>query len=114
MFCVISVVKEKKQLQIAERVLNTPPYPFAELARIKREMLAKGADLIDLGIGDPDRPTPPHIVEALCRAARDTRTHQYDETGNGLPAFREAHRVERGVGAHVLVGAQPWRRGPAA
>lgn len=90
MFCVISVVKEKKQLQIAERVLNTPPYPFAELARIKREMLAKGADLIDLGIGDPDRPTPPHIVEALCRAARDTRTHQYDETGNGLPAFREA------------------------
>jgi LL-diaminopimelate aminotransferase len=68
----------------------TPPYPFAELARIKREMVAKGADLVDLGIGDPDRPTPPHIVEALCRAARDPRTHQYDETGAGLPAFREA------------------------
>jgi LL-diaminopimelate aminotransferase len=71
-------------------VLRTPPYPFAELARIKREMLAQGADLIDLGIGDPDRPTPPHIVEALCRAAHDPRTHQYDETGAGLPAFREA------------------------
>jgi len=77
-------------LQIAARVLQTPPYPFAELARIKREMLAQGADLIDLGIGDPDRPTPPHIVEALCRAAHDPRTHQYDETGAGLPAFREA------------------------
>ncbi|HUT73222.1 MAG TPA: LL-diaminopimelate aminotransferase [Armatimonadota bacterium] len=77
-------------MQIADRVLMTPPYPFAELARIKREMVAKGADLVDLGIGDPDRPTPPHIVEALCRAARDPRTHQYDETGAGLPAFREA------------------------
>ena len=77
-------------MQTADRVLNTPPYPFAELARIKREMIAKGADLVDLGIGDPDRPTPPHIVEALCRAARDPRTHQYDETGAGLPAFREA------------------------
>ena len=77
-------------MQIADRVLKTPPYPFAELARIKREMVAKGADLIDLGIGDPDRPTPPHIVEALCRAARDPKTHQYDETGTGLPAFRQA------------------------
>ncbi len=77
-------------MQTADRVLDTPPYPFAELARIKREMVAKGADLVDLGIGDPDRPTPPHIVEALCRAARDPRTHQYDETGAGLPAFREA------------------------
>ena len=77
-------------MQIADRVLKTPPYPFAELARVKRELLAQGADLIDLGIGDPDRPTPPHVVEALCRAARDPRTHQYDETGAGLPAFREA------------------------
>jgi LL-diaminopimelate aminotransferase len=77
-------------LQTADRVLKTPPYPFAELARIKREMTAQGADLVDLGIGDPDRPTPAHIVEALCRAARDPRTHQYDETGAGLPAFREA------------------------
>ena len=92
-------------MHIADRVLRTPPYPFAELARIKREMQAQGADLIDLGIGDPDRPTPPHIVEALCRAARDARTHQYDETGNGLPAFREAiarwYQNRFGVGLDV-------------
>ncbi|NIM23282.1 MAG: hypothetical protein GTN69_13740, partial [Armatimonadetes bacterium] len=47
----------------AERLLNTPPYPFAELARLKREALAKGVDLIDFGIGDPDLPTLPHVVE---------------------------------------------------
>jgi LL-diaminopimelate aminotransferase len=77
-------------MQVAERLLKTPPYPFAELARLKREAIARGVDLIDFGIGDPDQPTPPHIVEALRAAARDAKTHQYDETGRGLPAFRRA------------------------
>jgi len=77
-------------MQIADRLLATPPYPFAELARLKGEARAAGADLIDFGIGDPDLPTPPHIVEALCEGARDPATHQYDETGKGLPAFRQA------------------------
>jgi len=77
-------------MQIADRLLQTPPYPFAELARLKAKVLAEGADLIDLGIGDPDLPTPAHIVEALREAARDPVTHQYDETGKGLPEFRRA------------------------
>jgi LL-diaminopimelate aminotransferase len=77
-------------MQIAQRLLDTPPYPFVELARLKARAKAEGADLIDFGIGDPDQPTPPHIVEALCEAARDPATHQYDETGKGLPAFRQA------------------------
>lgn len=77
-------------MQVADRLLNTPPYPFAELARLKAKAKAEGVDLIDFGIGDPDQPTPPHIVEALREAVLDPSTHQYDETGRGLPAFRQA------------------------
>ncbi len=77
-------------MQVADRLLKTPPYPFAELARLKREAIQQGVDLIDFGIGDPDQPTPPHIVEALRLAALDQKTHQYDETGRGLAAFRHA------------------------
>jgi len=77
-------------MQIAQRLLDTPPYPFAELAKLKAKAKAEGADLIDFGIGDPDQPTPAHIVAALCEAAQDPATHQYDETGSGLPAFRQA------------------------
>jgi len=77
-------------MQVADRLLKTPPYPFAELGRLKRKAIEEGVDLIDFGIGDPDQPTPEHIVEALGKAARDPKTHQYDETGKGLPAFRNA------------------------
>lgn len=77
-------------MHVAERLRRTPPYPFAELARLKAEARAEGRDLVDFGIGDPDLPTPPHIVEALCEAAHDPATHQYDETGKGLPEFRKA------------------------
>jgi LL-diaminopimelate aminotransferase len=77
-------------MQIADRLLKTPPYPFAKLAELKRQAIAEGVDLIDLGIGDPDLPTPPHIVDAMAEAIRDPVTHQYDETGMGLPEFRQA------------------------
>ncbi len=77
-------------MQVADRLLNTPPYPFAELGRLKRKAIEDGVDLIDFGIGDPDQPTPAHIVDALRDAAGDPATHQYDETGKGLPEFRRA------------------------
>lgn len=77
-------------MQVADRLLKTPPYPFAELARLKREAVAKGVDLIDFGIGDPDQPTPEFVVKAMQRAVENTTYHQYDETGYGLPALREA------------------------
>ncbi len=73
----------------AERLSRLPPYLFAEIDRQKREARARGVDLIDLGIGDPDLPTPPHVVEALARAARDPRNHRYPDY-EGLYAFREA------------------------
>ena len=78
------------ELRPSDRLLETPPYPFAALAARKRELVAKGADLIDFGIGDPDLPTPGHIVEALCRAAHDPATHRYDESGLGIPELRSA------------------------
>jgi LL-diaminopimelate aminotransferase len=77
-------------MQIADRLLKTPPYPFAQLAALKAKAKEEGVDLIDFGIGDPDQPTPQHIVEALREAAGDPVTHQYDETGKGLPEFRQA------------------------
>lgn len=79
-----------RKMQVADRLMRTPPYPFAELGRLKRKAIQQGVDLIDFGIGDPDQPTPAHIVEALREAATDGSTHQYDETGKGLPEFREA------------------------
>ena len=66
-----------------------PPYLFAEIDRKVAEARAKGVDIINLGIGDPDLPTPAPIVEALCEAARDPSTHNYSPS-NGTPEFRTA------------------------
>lgn len=76
-------------VQWADRLKRLPPYLFAEIDRQKKEARARGADLIDLGIGDPDIPSPPHVIEALARAARDPKNHRYPDY-EGLLAFREA------------------------
>jgi LL-diaminopimelate aminotransferase len=73
----------------SDKLNKLPPYLFAELDRKKKALLAKGADLIDLSIGDPDIETPPHIVEALRSAVGDKRFHRYPAY-NGIPEFREA------------------------
>ena len=74
----------------AQRLDKIPPYLFNEIAAAKRKALAEGRDLIDLGIGDPDQPTPAPIVAALNRAAQDPQTHRYDETNAGWTPFLEA------------------------
>jgi LL-diaminopimelate aminotransferase len=61
----------------AQRIQSLPPYLFARIDELKAEQRAKGVDLIDLGIGDPDLPTPAHIVAALGKAAADPATHRY-------------------------------------
>jgi LL-diaminopimelate aminotransferase len=61
----------------AERLSSLPPYLFKELDRQKDEVRRKGVDVIDLGVGDPDLPTPPHIIDALNEAAQDPANHQY-------------------------------------
>jgi LL-diaminopimelate aminotransferase len=74
----------------SKRLELIPPYLFAEISRVKAEALGQGADLIDLGIGDPDLPTPAPVVDALTRAATDPATHRYDETPFGWISFLEA------------------------
>ena len=74
----------------AKRLDAIPPYLFAEIARVKREAIQSGADVIDLGIGDPDIPTPDGVIEALTRAVKNPATHRYDETALGWTSFLEA------------------------
>ena len=62
------------KIELANRIRELPPYLFARIDALKNEERKKGKDLIDLGIGDPDLPTPPHIVAALTEAARDPST----------------------------------------
>jgi len=71
------------------RVKRLPPYVFAEVNRLKAEARADGADIIDLGMGNPDMPTPEHIVEKLVETVRDPRTHRYS-TSMGIPGLRRA------------------------
>jgi LL-diaminopimelate aminotransferase len=73
----------------AKRIAKVPPYLFALIDKKKAEARAKGVDLIDLSIGDPDQPTPKHIVEALKTAADDPSTHNYPPY-EGTLSFRQA------------------------
>jgi LL-diaminopimelate aminotransferase len=73
----------------SSRLDRLPPYLFAELERKVSEKRAAGIDVISLGIGDPDTPTPEAVVEALAAAARDPGTHRYP-SNRGRPELREA------------------------
>jgi LL-diaminopimelate aminotransferase len=73
----------------AKRINDLPPYLFAEIDRRKREALARGVDLIDLGIGDPDIPTPAAVVEKLIESASKPANHRYPNS-SGMLEFREA------------------------
>jgi LL-diaminopimelate aminotransferase len=73
----------------SSRLDRLPPYLFAELERKIAEKQAEGVDVISLGIGDPDTPTPLPVVEALAAAAHDAGTHRYP-SNRGRPELREA------------------------
>jgi LL-diaminopimelate aminotransferase len=77
------------QIKTAARLSLLPPYLFAELDRLKREVQSTGVDVISLGIGDPDLPTPAHIVAALQRTAELPVNHRYPDY-QGLDRFRES------------------------
>jgi alanine-synthesizing transaminase len=72
-----------------ERIQRLPPYVFAEVNEMKRRARAAGRDIIDFGMGNPDSPTPPHVVDKLVEAVRDPRTHRYS-TSRGIPGLRRA------------------------
>jgi len=76
-------------MQLAKRIEKLPPYLFAEISRKIAEKRAQGVDVISFAVGDPDIPTPSHVVDALCQAARDPANHRYPET-DGLPDLRRA------------------------
>ncbi len=73
----------------ADRLDDLPPYLFARIDAMKAEKRAQGVDVIDLGVGDPDLPTPSHIIESLVEAARNPVTHHYPDY-TGMLSFREA------------------------
>ncbi|PIR33415.1 MAG: aminotransferase [Alphaproteobacteria bacterium CG11_big_fil_rev_8_21_14_0_20_44_7] len=72
-----------------DRIRRLPPYVFAEVNRLKAEFRAEGKDIIDFGMGNPDLPTPPHIVEKMIETARNPITHGYSMS-KGIPGLRKA------------------------
>ncbi len=71
------------------RIKRLPPYVFAEVNRLKAAARARGADIIDLGMGNPDMPTPQHIVDKLVETINKPRTHRYSAS-KGIPGLRRA------------------------
>ncbi|MEW5703167.1 MAG: LL-diaminopimelate aminotransferase [Pseudomonadota bacterium] len=71
------------------RIRRLPPYVFAEVNAMKAKARAAGEDIIDFGMGNPDRPTPRHIVEKLIETVQDPKTHRYSNS-RGIPGLRKA------------------------
>jgi len=76
-------------MNYADRINQLPPYLFAEIDRKKKAAIDRGVDIISLGVGDPDQPTPPYIVKAGQAALAKAANHQYP-FGAGLLSFRKA------------------------
>jgi len=76
-------------MKIAQRIETIPPYLFAEIDRKKEEAIKRGVDIINLGIGDPDQPTPNNIIEKLRESVKDPKTHDYPPYA-GTAEFRQA------------------------
>ncbi len=93
------------KIEQADRLKQLPPYLFAELDRKKAEAKGKGVDVIDLGVGDPDLPTPENIINKLAEAARVPKYHRYPSY-TGMNNFREAvarwYKKRTGVELHPL------------
>src|SRR5206468_9434862 len=93
-------------MRLAQRVEELPAYLFAEISRKIAEKRTQGVDVISFAIGDPDLPTPEHIIDALAEAARDPASHRYPES-EGLPELREA--MSRWYKRRVSVELDPQR-----
>ena len=76
-------------MKLSKRVENLPPYLFVQISKKIAAKKAKGEEVISFGIGDPDIPTPNHIIDELCRTSRDPANHRYPES-EGLPELRQA------------------------
>jgi len=76
-------------MKVARRIENLKPYLFVEINKKIAEKKAKGEEVVSFAIGDPDIPTPPHIINRLCQAAQDPANHRYPES-EGLPELHQA------------------------
>ena len=76
-------------MKIARRIQELKPYLFVEINKKIAEKRARGEEIISFAIGDPDIPTPPHIIDKLCETARDATNHRYPES-EGLPELHQA------------------------
>lgn len=76
-------------MEISKRLKSIPPYVFAEIGKKRQAAIARGVDVIDLGIGAPDQPTPKHILDAMHEAVNNPVNHKYPPFG-GTPEFRKA------------------------
>ncbi|HJX03654.1 MAG TPA: aminotransferase class I/II-fold pyridoxal phosphate-dependent enzyme, partial [Dehalococcoidia bacterium] len=96
-------------IEVANRLNKLPPYLFVEISRIIAQKKASGIDIISFGIGDPDLPTPQHIINKLCAEAQNPANHRYPETA-GLPElctaisqwYAERFNVELDPASEVL------------
>ncbi|MFO0774805.1 MAG: LL-diaminopimelate aminotransferase [Nitrospiraceae bacterium] len=77
------------QIDYATRIKTLPPYLFAAIDKMKQEAIARGVDIINLGVGDPDLPTPQPIIDRLKLAAAEARNHQYPSY-EGMLTFRQS------------------------
>ena len=71
------------------RVNKLPPYVFGEIQKLKMEARRRGEDIIDFGMGNPDQPTPPPIVEKLRESSLNPSTHRYSQS-KGIPRLRKS------------------------
>ena len=104
------------KITISDRLKKLPPYLFLEIDRKKKAALEEGRDIIDLGVGDPDQPTPRYIIDALYEAAQDPSTHRY-ALDAGLPALKAriafeylSERFKQKPGERAAADAQRERR----
>jgi LL-diaminopimelate aminotransferase len=78
-------------MQKSRRLEQLPPYLYVQIRKKVREAQERGIDVISLGVGDPDQPTPQHVIDALAKAANDPANHQYPRgEQKGMPEFRKA------------------------
>nr|MBU1328138.1 LL-diaminopimelate aminotransferase [Candidatus Omnitrophota bacterium] len=92
--------------EFTERLNKLPPYLFVEIDKAKRNARAEGRDIIDLGIGDPDESTPKEVIEALCKATKDSKNHHYP-LDQGSSIFKD--RIARWYKERFQVSLDPER-----
>jgi len=90
--------------KVSKKVASLPPYLFLEVDKAKRKARSEGRDIIDLGIGDPDQPTPKEIIEALYKASLDPANHRY-ALDQGMPVLR--HSIENWYKKRFNVSLNP-------